>query len=270
MQAILLLAHKGIDYIDYFCSQFNNDERFNIFIHIDTNTIISEENLNHIKSKYPIIKSIISKYTGTYFGMDLIDAEIELMKIASKNNYKYYHMMSEQCFITTSLDKFYNYFNKSGKEHIDIQKDKEGWQIINIDKNYRYAGSQWWSLTNKCVSWILNKLNTTNYYNDFKADLEKYNYGRKIHIIAADETFFTTIVMVYKNDFIFDTNKRYYDFTWPLIDWSHPHPLVIEKINKYISEGILNNFIIRKIDYKNKDCINLLNYIKFINTYNFN
>ena len=54
MQAILLLAHKGIDYIDYFCSQFNNDERFNIFIHIDINTIISEENLNYIKSKYPI------------------------------------------------------------------------------------------------------------------------------------------------------------------------------------------------------------------------
>ena len=260
-QAILLLAHKGIDYIDYFCSQFNNDKRFNIFIHIDINTIISEENLNHIKSKYPIIKSIISKYTGTYFGMDLIDAEIELMKIASKNNYKYYHLMSEQCFITTSLDKFYNYFNNSNKEHIDIQKDNS-WHVINVWKNYRYTGSQWWSMTNNSVLWILNKLNTTNYYNDFKYELEKYNYGKKTRIIAADETFFTNIVMVYENDFKFDTNKRYYDFTWPLIDWSHPHPLVIEKTDKYISEGILNNFIIRKIDYKNKDCLKLLEYIR--------
>lgn len=260
-QAILLLAHKGIDYIDYFCSQFNNDERFNIYIHIDINTIISEEKLNHIKSKYPIIKSIISKHTGTYFGMDLVDAEIELMKIASKNNYNYYHLMSEQCFIATSLDKFYNYFNNSNKEHLDIQKDNS-WHIINVWKNYRYTGSQWWSLTNNCVVWILNKLKTTNYYNDFKYELEKYNYGRKNRIIAADETFFTNIVMVYENDFTFDTNKRYYDFTWPLIDSSHPHPLVIEKNDIYISEGILNNFIIRKIDYKNKDCLKLLEYIR--------
>lgn len=270
MQAILLLAHKGIEYIDYFCSQFNNDERFNIFIHIDINTKISESDIVYIKSKHNIVKEIISKHTGTYFGMDLIDAEIELMKLASKNKYNYYHMMSEQCFITTSLDKFYNYFNNSNKEHLDIQKDKEGWQIINLEKNYRYAGSQWWSLTNDCVLWILDKLNTTNYYNDFKTELEKYNNGRKIRIIAADETFFTNIVMVYENDFIFYNNKRYYDFTWPLIDWSHPHPLIIEKLDKYISEGILNSIIIRKIDFTDKECLYLLEYIKYINIYNFN
>ena len=264
-QAILLLAHKGIEYIDYFCSQFNNDERFNIFIHIDINTKISESDIVYIKSKHNIVKEIISKHTGTYFGMDLIDAEIELMKLASKNNYNYYHMMSEQCFISTSLDKFYNYFNNSNKEYIDIQNDKEGWKIINLEKNYIYSGSQWWSLTNDCVLWILDKLNTTNYYNDFKSEIENYNNGRIYHTVAPDETFFTNIVMVYENDFIFDTNKRYYDFTYPLIDRSHPHPLTIEKLDIYISEDILNNFIIRKIDYRNEDCLKLLEYIQNIN-----
>lgn len=261
-QAILLLAHKGIDYIDKFCSQFNNDKHFDIYIHIDMKTNISDENLNELKLKYPIIKLIISKHTGTYFGMDLIDAELELIKASSKKKYRYYHMMSEQCFIIKPLNEFYKYFDKSTKEHIDIQKDKEGWQIINIDKNYRYAGSQWWSLSNKCILWILDKLNTTDYYNDFKLDIENYNNGRIHRIIAADETFFTNILMVLENDFEFENNKRYCDFTWPLVDWCHPHPLVIDKIDKYLSEGILDNFIIRKIDYKDKNCIKLLKYIQ--------
>ena len=98
----------------------------------------------------------------------LADVAGELPKYIDKENKKQQLIdILKENYITPTLD-VNNYFNNSNKEHLDIQKDKEGWQIINLEKNYRYAGSQWWSLTNDCVLWILDKLNTTNYYNDFK------------------------------------------------------------------------------------------------------
>lgn len=42
--AILLLSSYGINYLNNFLSQFNNDKRFDIYIHIDGNTKIDIEN----------------------------------------------------------------------------------------------------------------------------------------------------------------------------------------------------------------------------------
>ena len=268
-QAILLLAHKGLDYIDKFCEQFNNDERFDIFIHYDKKLNLSSDNINSIKNKYKNIKKIYSEVNGNYFGMSLIDAELSLIEQSyNTDNYKYYHLMSEQCFITVSLDIFYDYFNMFfNTVFMDFTYNKEGWQIIDKESGLCWAGSQWWSIPNIAIEWILNKLETTNYYLLFREKIYLYNKDRKIRIIAADETFFTNIFKIYENDFKYLSNKRYIDFTFPLIDWSHPHDLVIYKLDKYLKEGILYNLIVRKIDYKKIDSWNLLKQIKYINRY---
>lgn len=266
MQAILLLAHKGIDYIDNFCSQFTDD--FNIYIHYDKKLKLSNTDINMLQTKYPNIRHVFSQYSGEYFGMSLIDAEIELLKIAIKDNENtYFHLMSEQCYLIINPKIFVEYFNNSTLNFMEFEYDKEGWQIISKEHDLRWAGSQWWSLSKHAVEWILNILETTHYYTMFETDLSAYNYGRKIRIIAADETFFTNMFKLYNNDFEFEHNKRYYDFTWPLIDWSHPHLLVIDKIQQYINENIIGNFICRKIDFKNNQCMQLLQQIQYINRY---
>ena len=52
MQAILLLAHKGIDYITEFCKQFNNDNDFQIYIHQDIKNKISERDIENLKRQF--------------------------------------------------------------------------------------------------------------------------------------------------------------------------------------------------------------------------
>ena len=51
MEGILLLAHKGVDYIDKFCEQFNNDKRFNIYIHYDTKLHLTEHDKLILQAK---------------------------------------------------------------------------------------------------------------------------------------------------------------------------------------------------------------------------
>ena len=58
--AILLLSSYGINYLNNFLSQFNNDKRFDIYIHIDGNTKIDIK-LN-ISNIYLILKNIQLKW----------------------------------------------------------------------------------------------------------------------------------------------------------------------------------------------------------------
>lgn len=268
-QAILLLAHKGIDYINKFCEQFNNDNRFDIYIHYDKKLNLSKNDIEDLMNKFSNIKLIDSKYIGKYFDMSLIDAEIFLLEQSFITKYSYYHLMSEQCYISVSLDLFYNIFNNINTDIVfmDFTYDKEGWQIIDKELGLRWAGSQWWSLPYNAVKWIFDKLSTTDYYLTFSDKLYLYNKDRQIRIIAADETFFTNMFKIIDNNFKFLSNKRYVDFTFPLVDWSHPHELDINKLFKYLNENILNNLIIRKIDYKNNNSIKLLKEIQYINRY---
>ena len=268
MEAILLLAHKGVDYIDKFCEQFNNDKRYNIYIHYDTKLHLTEHDKLILQTKYGNIKSIISKYSGTYFGMSLVDAELELLNIAmSDKDNTYFHLMSEQCYLLVSLNTFCAFFKHNSNVFMDFQYDKEGWQIIDKDKGLRWAGSQWWSLPRRAVDWLQQIISTTDYDSVFREALLKYNAGREIRIIAADETYFTNLFKLYDNDFIYYDNMRFYDFTWPLIDFCHPHPLTILKLRKYINDGIIGKLIGRKIDYKNLECTKLLQQIQYINRY---
>ena len=49
----------------------------------------------------------------------------ELLFIANKNyEYDYYHIMSESCYFTDSLDEFYNFFvNNNLNSYINFYKD---------------------------------------------------------------------------------------------------------------------------------------------------
>ena len=82
--AILLLSSYGIDYMNAFLSQFNNDKRFDIYIHIDGKTKSDIENNETItKSNIIYIKHLFkSKRKST----EMVDAMFELLNIANKKD----------------------------------------------------------------------------------------------------------------------------------------------------------------------------------------
>ena len=107
--AILLLSSYGINYLKNFLTQFGNDKRFDIFIHIDGKTQIDIENKKTILKSN--IKYIKHNYRLKRFSIEMVDAMFELLIIADKSdNYSYFHYFSDNCYLIKTLDEFYDFF----------------------------------------------------------------------------------------------------------------------------------------------------------------
>ena len=82
MQALLLLSSYGINYINNFLSQFNNDKRFDIFIHLDRKSKSDFE--NHKKIIKSNIKYIKHLYEFKRFSIQMADVMVNLLIIVEK------------------------------------------------------------------------------------------------------------------------------------------------------------------------------------------
>ena len=113
--AILLLSSYGINYMNNFLSQFNNDKRFDIYIHIDGQSKIDIENDNKItKSNIKYIKHLFKSEKYSY---EMVDAMSELLIKANKtDNYDYFHYFSESCYLIKTLDDFYQFFIRNNNK----------------------------------------------------------------------------------------------------------------------------------------------------------
>lgn len=286
MQAILLLAHKGKEYIENFLKQF--DERFNVYIHVDIKNKLNDEDISYLKDRFKFIKSIDSIYDCQYSRISIIDAELFLIKQALKDtSNKYIHLMSEQCYICHDLNYFFNFFEDNNTEYIWIE-DMYGtfdcvgcsniWRVIN--NKYHYYGGQWFSLTYSLLNDILNNEHIDQYYKEIKEYSD--NPDNDSHRQAVDEAFLQNFIMEfgYYDNKKYNFNKTDYDSSLRFVDWlargvnsDKTHPSVLLS-NRYYSKIQLkratNNFylIVRKIDFKNKYSIEQLNNIKRI--YNIN
>ena len=260
--AILILSSYGIDYLNNFLKQFNNDNRFDIYIHIDGKTKIDIDNNENI------IKSNIIYYGHFFkserFSMGMVDAMYKLLSIANHNyDYDYYHFMSESCYFTDSLDDFYNFFVINNlNSYVNFYLTEKF--LINDKPYILYKGSQWMSIYKN----IGNKLlNISNLYNKYKEDIKEGII--KIEKGAFDEFIFQNLIIIDicnrnpKNCKVYNNNLRF-------IRWhcrtkiSCPNYLNIDNVSeeeiKYIK---LHSFIIRKINYKDPKAIKLIN--KLIN-----
>ena len=259
--AILVLSSYGIDYLNNFLKQFNNDNRFDIYIHIDGKTKIDIDN------NETIIKSNI-KFYGHYFkskrfSMAMGDVMYKLLTIANSNyEYDYYHFMSESCYFTDSLDDFYNFFvinNLNSYVNFFLTNEFR----INNKPYVLYKGSQWMSIHKNIGNQLLN---STNLYYKYKEDIKKGIII--VEIGAFDEFIFQNLIIIDickrkpKNCKVYNNNLRF-------IRWhcrskiSCPNYLNIDNISeeeiKYIK---LHSFIIRKINYKDPKAMELINKLK--------
>ena len=162
--AILLLSSYGINYMNNFLSQFNNDKRFDIYIHIDGQSKIDIENDKKItKSKIKYIKHL---FKSEKYSSKMVDAMSELLIKANKtDNYDYFHYFSDSCYLIKTLDDFYQFF---------IRNNNKSYMTFYLDKNFLYKnqsfilykGSQWMSLHNSIVHKLLDKFNLIHKYKE--------------------------------------------------------------------------------------------------------
>ena len=259
--AILLLSSYGIDYLNSFLSQFKNDKRFDIFIHLDGKT------KNDIDNGRKIIKSNIKYrkhlYKSKRFSFEMVKVMYLLLSESNKKDtYKYYHFFSESCYLVKSLDEFYNFFNGSNS-YFSFHKDK--FSIYHNKSNILYKGSQWMSLHKAIVKEVLKRKNLFSQYED------EINNGRLI-IYARDGAFDEHIIHNIIISDICNGNPKKYNIKnkciryirWHNCSKEHcPNYLNIDNVNEKEISSIKNNFlIIRKINYKDSKSRELLKKIR--------
>lgn len=206
--AFLIMAHHNINHLKRLVSCLD-DERFDIFVHIDKKCHESISALSTQNANLYIIDSMDVRWAG----YTQIECEIALLEYAiNKNIYKYYHLLTGASFPIKSNDyicdffeknnnyefigfdnqrdysdrvKYYYLFNEMGKAKnwFDEQKRSLRWKFIslqkkiNIDRTKGYdlvfkKGIAYWSITHECAVYIVSnkKLVETLFKHSFCGD----------------------------------------------------------------------------------------------------
>ena len=262
--AILLLSSYGVDYLNNFLDQFNNDKRYDIFIHIDGKSKLNFDNHREIITSN--IKYIGHIYESKRYSLEMVYVMYELLFIAyNTSKYDYFHFFSESCYFVKSLDEFYNFFiNNNFKSYIRYSKINKV-LYKNVSETFIW-GSQWMSLHNNIVKKLIDNKDIYNYFKNKNGNI-------KIPLIyhCPDESVLHKIIVNYickgnaEKCNITNKNLRYIRFSGK----SHPDELNLDNVvKKEINFIVLNCFIIRKINYKDLKALKLIKAIKdFYNTY---
>lgn len=194
--AYLILAHKA-DYTFNTLIQLLDNKNNDIYIHMDKkNKTFNKENL--IKKIKNSNVYFVKRVKCNWGGFSLVKAELNLLKEATKNNYRYYHLISGQDLPLKTQDEIYDFFKKNkGKEFIGFQEEKFNFErrvkyyypfqeilgrnstrkfygklltklihkfqdIFNLYRNMNInfqKGSQWVSITNEFAKYVISKEN---------------------------------------------------------------------------------------------------------------
>jgi len=249
---VYLIITHNVDYTFNSLLELLDNENNDIFIHMDKKT--KELDIEYIKSIVNKSKIyFIDRTRCNWGGFSLVRAELTLLKEASKNNYRYYHLLSGQDLPIKNQNEIYNFFtNNYGKQFIGLQNEKfqhdenikyyypfqetlgrksfksiygkiinklskiiQNIFKINRNKNISFQkGDQWFSITDELVKHILE--NEDKYTKIFKSTY------------CPDEMFIQTIVINSK----FKNIVYSYDYNSPkksikrLIDWNRGNPYV--------------------------------------------
>jgi glycosyltransferase involved in cell wall biosynthesis len=207
--AYLILVHKNPGQLLRLVNALTTSDTW-FFIHIDRKT-----------DEAPF-KSVLGERENVFFcehrkdvvwaGFSIVEATMELIRemIVRINFPDYVHLLSGQDFPIKSNEYIFNYFEQNkGTNFIEIFPDFSNWKIVqskwHVDElGYAKAselvkkqktmhflpdtvpcyGSQWWSLTGRCVADIFNRCNRGNDIYEF------YRYTA-----FSDEMLFNTFLM---------------------------------------------------------------------------
>lgn len=255
--AYLILAHNNF-YILEKLLKLLDYEKNDIYIHIDKKVRDFDfDYYSRLVNKSTI--KFVRRFNIRWGGYNQVRAEVELLNVASRNNYVYYHIISGVDLPLKSQSEIHKFFDENkGKEFISIERiSSNSWRDVEIKNRIKlyHFFDNWIDLRNKSKfidilkkidSYLLTiqvKLGVNRYPDDIwygsnwcsiTNECVKYVLSNKKYIEkaykyshAADELFIQNIVAqnrefmnnIYKNDVV--SNVR-------LIDWNRGTPYVFK------------------------------------------
>lgn len=254
--AYLISAHNNFDLLRVLVKLLD-DKRNDIYIHIDKKADDFDKDLiiNAIKASNVFF---LKRINVTWGGYSQIQNELNLLKEASKNSYKYYHFLSGVDLPLKNQDYIHNFFDENyGKQFIHFSSEefnnkgkirycvyhflqdrigrKKGFLyyleriLVKAQEKMTFlhrnqegiqycGGSNWCSLTDECVKYILS--------NEGKIK-QMFRYTT-----CCDEFFIQTIIRnskfyndVYNKEDSYISSMRYIDwkrgnpYTFNINDW---------------------------------------------------
>lgn len=286
-QAILITAYKNYHHLEELITFF--DHNFELYIHIDKKSKISEQELSKFRANNNV-RLVSQKYRVNWGGFNHLKSILYLVEQALKNSEnQYFHLITGHDFPIKKVKEFVNYFNNNKHiEHINyFEVPRKGWannegmdrleyfnfndlldakvpkqnglikKIIRIQKRIgfkRSISSMMPKIYGGSTYWSLSR-SCLNHVLDY-TNQNKYVLNRFKYTLCPEEFYFQTVIMNsrFANN-VTNTNLRYID--WEARNGNNPAILDdtdFEKIAK--SES----FFARKFEYPLS--INLLSKIK--------
>lgn len=290
-QAILIMYHDDYNLLKTILKLLDH-ELIDIYIHVDKK--VKNFNFQEVekllkKSKIFFTKRLDVRW-GTY---KQIECELELMKLASNNNYQYYHLISGVDLPIKKAEEIYNFFKKQTKEFVGFSslEDISEMDIARIkyyhlfNNNYRNKNRLIRKISSLLYQNLLKVqkiLKTNRLKNEtlvirkgcnwfsITDDLVKYvikkeklikkvfNYSH-----CADELFLQTLVYNSKfKDNIYQKGGNDCEAAMRLIDWKRGEPYTFTSLDYELIKNSKMMFA-RKFSGKNQEIIEKIkNYLE--------
>lgn len=217
--AFIISAHKNVEQLKLLISSLQFGD---VFIHIDKKNDQLYNELKSFYSQNDHIYFVLNRISVNWSGFSQVRATIELLKLVdyTKNRYDYIHFISGQDLLLMKQVQLNQYLLKNGldKQYVDVEDiGSYKWRLTTYSffrenpqnrnicyrildnclrliqrpiihrsnfKNYDlYKGSQWFSITNDCMKYILDTIENTDYVTKFK------------YTACPDEHFFQILLM---------------------------------------------------------------------------
>lgn len=273
-QAILITAYKNIKQLDNLILFF--DERFEIYIHIDKKSNISDLDLKSL-NKYKNIKFISRKFSINWGGVNHLKAIILLSSIALKDGNDYFHLITGQDYPIRKLSEFEDFFLKNrGNNFIEFNElpykywaGNGGLERINLYNFYDIFNAKQ-KIQMGIIGVFLKLQKMLNFNRNVSGKINKKLYGGGTywslskeaielvlnqneqkdllknfrHSFCAEEIFFQTILLnSHLKDTVINDDLRF-------INWAEKHGNVPAILDNEDFDAVIssNDFFVRKIE----------------------
>ena len=285
-QAILITAYKNYHHLKEIINFF--DDNFQLYIHIDKKSKISNIELDNLKN-YDIVKLVSQKYKVNWGGFNHLKSILYLTEQALKNEeINYFHLITGHDFPIKNQTYFLDFFKDKDTEYIDYWNipKKGGADNGNMDRIEYYNFYDFWNckihnqkqrielviriqkrlgfkrkvnskmpkLFGGSTYWSLSR-NCINYVIEFTKK-NKFFLNRFKYTLCAEEFYFQTIIM--NSDFankVANDNLRYIDW----VSRNGNNPAILDETD-FGKLKETNAVFARKFDYPKS--LVLLNKIK--------
>ncbi len=132
--AYLIMAYNEFHMLKKLLAELD-DERNDIYLHIDRKTrfVNKEEIKNWVNRAGLYFVNPRKLYPGTY---SIVECELQMLSLAVKGKYRYYHLMSGTDVPLKSQDYIYEHMNSNGMEYFSYESDSQHDDIFNKRLKY--------------------------------------------------------------------------------------------------------------------------------------